>query len=96
MTALGPGTFVRCVNAGPCPCCRDRPPIQRGHIYTVTEVYSGRGKSGRPLIGLRLQEAQWSTIAHSGFGVGRFIPVDDSRLDIFRTVPADLDEVEAQ
>lgn len=74
-------------------CIADRPTnddglpnfVVKGHIYTIRGVGTFKGNHGVWLEELANPKTKGSWgCRERGFGVGRFRPVNESRLDIFR------------
>lgn len=78
MSAVGPGSLVRCVEPTP-PNSREPDLFARGGIYTVHSVHPN---GGLILVEVPIPKG-WSS-----FHEDRFIPIDDGAIDIFRRIAA--------
>lgn len=96
MADIGPGTLVRCVDDGPQSRKGFPPPevlgldgLRKGAVYTVRDLDADTW-SGEPVI--RLAEIRRPIDIdgkEAAFASVRFVPLDDSRLDIFRSTLTD-------
>lgn len=101
MADIGPGTLVRCVRRGGVPYPGLAQPAV-GSIYTVRDVLNCNkcGQIGFLLVEIVNKAEPVSCgdgpcgtgiepITEPGFVSSRFVPLDDSRLDIFRPTSTD-------
>ena len=84
---IGPGTLVLCIGSIP-----DRFPTERlpvvGHVYTVRAV---DGPDHIWLVEIENRPAQYAdSFGELSFLVSRFRPIDDSSIEIFRTIARDV------